>query len=579
MKLRDLLNLIQKVAVENKIATPYIVGGVPRDKIAGILKNEVPDLDITNGSASIANLAVETEIELKKHYSIKTQQADDGHRSLIFPGNEFKLDFSSHAVLPKIDLHLHELGIKNPSDMQRECFSRDFYCNTLLLSLDLKKVKDSTHQGIKDIKNKIIRTCLDPDTTFRFNTHRIIRVIYLAAKLDFDVDPEIIKWISGNKDMIRLSSDSYLKKNLDKAMNKNPERAVSLISKTNLWDAIPITEALQPYFNKKTASIKVARRADDLNVLKQNVDNYIHFSNSDRFGISYHKNIHPGNPRGVYGFPLDAKKYQLIAENKSDIFYDYGYSKYIYIFNVSGNILDMDNINLAELANKVRQFVRTKAPKTSYYAITIPEPIPYRKDGTAFLQWIGQVANDIYKNEHSGINILLRGIGYDALETRYYGFGDDIASEIAVINPSAINLIAKINNPMLSKEDLKDIRWKESPEYLQQLEEKVKIREQEHIARIDRIKMHDEEKKHVDELSKQLFKDKKYDESLAVVKDFNAKWNDAFASKTAQLKRNFDLGEGFYANMNKYDSVADFRKKRRNKRKKILQKIRDMKLK
>src|ERR1700733_7908936 len=113
MKLRDLLNLITKVAVDNKIPTPMIVGGVPRDRVAGILKSEVPDLDITNGSVSIANLAVETEIELKKHYTIKTSQGDDGHRSIFFPGNEFKLDFSSHAIQPKIDLHLHDLGIKN----------------------------------------------------------------------------------------------------------------------------------------------------------------------------------------------------------------------------------------------------------------------------------------------------------------------------------------------------------------------------------------------------------------------------------------------------------------------------------
>jgi hypothetical protein len=50
---------------------------------------------------------------------------------------------------------------------------------------------------------------------------------------------------------------------------------------------------------------------------------------------------------------------------------------------------------------------------------------------------------------------------------------------------------------------------------------------------------------------------------------------------TAQLKQNYDYGDGFYAEMNdgKVKSVDDFRKKRRNKRKKILKKIRDMKLK
>lgn len=264
MKLRDLLNLIQKVGAANGIPNTWIVGGTPRDKMLGLIKpNELNDLDLTTGNKLVHNLATEVGIELKKQYSIKSTTGDDGHASIIFPGNQFKLDFSSNFLVPRIDLHLHELGIKDPSDLQREMFSRDFYCNTLLLTLDLKKIKDPTHQGIKDIKNKIIRTCLDPDTTFRFNTNRIIRVVYLSAKLDFDVDPEIIKFISKNKDMVRLSSDSYLKKNLDKAMKKNPERAVAVINATNLWDVIPMTEELQPYYAKRTSTVKSSQRNFD----------------------------------------------------------------------------------------------------------------------------------------------------------------------------------------------------------------------------------------------------------------------------------------------------------------------------
>jgi tRNA nucleotidyltransferase (CCA-adding enzyme) len=278
MKLRDLLSLIKKVGDENNIPNCWIVGGTPRDKMLGIIKpNELNDLDLTTGNKLVHNLAEELGIELKKHYNIKTSQGDDGHRSIIFPGNQFKLDFSSNFIIPKINLHLHQLGIKNPTDLDREMFSRDFYCNTLLMTLDLKKIKDPTHQGIKDIKNKIIRTCLDPDTTFRYNTNRIIRVVYLSAKLDFDVDPDIIKWISQNKDMVRLSPDGYLKKNLDKAMKKNPERAVAIINKTNLWDAIPITEELQPYYAKRTSVVKssqLKRNYDYGEGLYMNLDKY-----------------------------------------------------------------------------------------------------------------------------------------------------------------------------------------------------------------------------------------------------------------------------------------------------------------
>jgi poly(A) polymerase len=276
MKLRELLNLIHNISVNNDIPTPYICGGTPRDKVLG-KPSDIVDLDITVGSPKIHNLAKEISIEISKKYDIKEKQGDDGHFSILFPGNQFKLDFSSFALAPDIDKHLRFMGIHNPTDLQREAYSRDFFCNTLLLTLDLKTVKDPTKQGLKDIKNRIIRTCLDPNTTFHSNTNRIIRVIYLSTKLDFDVDPEIIKWISKNKDMVRLSSDSYLKKNLDKAMDKNPKRTVELIREIGLWDVIPITESLQPYANKVQVPVKEAQIKRNFDIgtgLFDNLDKY-----------------------------------------------------------------------------------------------------------------------------------------------------------------------------------------------------------------------------------------------------------------------------------------------------------------
>lgn len=243
-----------QIHTDRGVSLPYVCGGTPRDKLLGLIKNEVSDLDITTGDKTVHNLATEFSLELKKNYTIESKQMDDGHTS-VFIG-DFKVDFSSNFIAPHIDELLLCKGIKRPTDMQREMFSRDFTCNSLLMTLDLKKIKDPTKEGLPDIKKKVLKTCLDTDTTLRYNPNRIIRVVYLAAKLDFDVDPEIIKWISENKDLIRLSSDHYLAKNIDKAMAKNPERAIHIINKANMWDAIPTTDSLRPYLNKKNAQFK-----------------------------------------------------------------------------------------------------------------------------------------------------------------------------------------------------------------------------------------------------------------------------------------------------------------------------------
>lgn len=274
MRLRDLLNMMQNIAAERGISQPMICGGTPRDKLLDLIKNEVSDLDITTGDKTVHNLATEFALDLKKNYTIKSKQMDDGHTS-VFIGN-FKVDFSSNFVVPHIDEFLYKKGIGRPSDMQREMFSRDFTCNSLLMSLDLKKIKDPTKLGLEDIKKKVLRTCLDTDTTLRYNPNRIIRVVYLSAKLDFDVELEILKWISENKDLVRLSSDHYLIKNLDKAMAKNPERAIHVINKANLWDVIPTTDSLRPYLNKKNVA-KVAQFRSNYDYgegLYMNLDKY-----------------------------------------------------------------------------------------------------------------------------------------------------------------------------------------------------------------------------------------------------------------------------------------------------------------
>jgi|ERR1700722_2838543 len=250
MKLRDILALMYKIHKDSGISMPYLTGGVPRDKILGLIRDEISDLDITTGDASIHNLAKEFSISLGHQYSIDSKQMDDGHTS-VYVGN-LKIDFSSNFEVPSAEQILKKHGIKNPTDLQKEVFSRDFTCNTLLMTLDLKKIKDPTKQGFPDIKKKILKTCLDPDITLRYNPNRIIRVIYLASKLGFDVDPEIIEWVSKNKDFVRMSSEGYLAKNLDKALSKDPDRSVYLITKMNLWDTLPITDSLYPYYAKKS---------------------------------------------------------------------------------------------------------------------------------------------------------------------------------------------------------------------------------------------------------------------------------------------------------------------------------------
>lgn len=253
MQLRELLQLIDDVAVREGISTPYLVGGVPRGKILKTGHDtKINDLDITTGNKQVSNLAQVVGIELRKHMVVATKQAKDGHISLYT--KYLKIDFSSNFLVPNIDQILDQMGIKQQSDMLKELYSRDFTCNTLLMTIDLKKIKDLTGKAMKDIENKIIRTCLTPELTFKYNTNRIARVLYLSAKLDFNVDPQIIEWVKANPRYILKSEPSYNAKNIEKALMFDPAKTVQLITEMNLWSYIPITENLKPYYNKQEVS-------------------------------------------------------------------------------------------------------------------------------------------------------------------------------------------------------------------------------------------------------------------------------------------------------------------------------------
>lgn len=250
MQLKQLLTLLYNVSLKEGDPTPMLVGGVVRDKVLGNLKQSFNDVDITTGSNTQV-LAKAFGIELGKLIPLTTKQANDGHISIYL--RDLKIDFSSNFMVPGIEKILYQMGIKAPTLLQKETYSRDFHCNALLMSLDFRKVKDLTGEGVKDIKNKIIKTCLSPDLTFKYNTNRIIRVVYLAAKLGFNVDPVVIEWVKNNPKYITQSETSYLSKNIEKALFYDADKTFYLLEKMNMWDYIPITQKLYPYYAKRSS--------------------------------------------------------------------------------------------------------------------------------------------------------------------------------------------------------------------------------------------------------------------------------------------------------------------------------------
>lgn len=247
MKLTEILNLLVELSKEHNTSTPYITGGVPRDKLLGRL-SDIEDIDITTGDSTVHDLA-RVFWEAVREQGGDYKVLPDGHAHVVIEG--MKIDFSSNYRAPGIKEYLQKAGIKDPSEIMMELYSRDFTVNSLLMTMDLKTIKDITGLGVNDIKRKLIRTNLPAKITLTNNTKRVARVIYLAAKLGFSVDDEIKKFIISNPDIIKKDvKPKFLEDQFAKAAKYDEDKTVELIDELKLWSYVHPIEPLVPYMMK-----------------------------------------------------------------------------------------------------------------------------------------------------------------------------------------------------------------------------------------------------------------------------------------------------------------------------------------
>lgn len=243
MTLVELLSLISNVAKGADLSTPYICGGTPRDKFMQRV-NEMVDLDLTTGDDDVHRLA---QLVANAVPNSNYKRMDDGHAQVMV--GDFKLDFSSNYRSPNVEGMLVSAGIPKPTEMQLELYSRDFTCNALLMTLDLKTIIDPTGLAIGDISKKLLRTCLPAGITLSQHK-RVVRVLYLAAKLGFTVDKEIIDWVKSNPATLANVKPKYLATKLQAAIDADKEKTVQLLDQMGLWRYVPPLPDLIPYMGR-----------------------------------------------------------------------------------------------------------------------------------------------------------------------------------------------------------------------------------------------------------------------------------------------------------------------------------------
>ena len=76
---------------------------------------------------------------------------------------------------------------------EEDAYRRDFTVNSLFYNLQSKQIEDWTGKGIDDMTNKIMRTPLDPNVTFRDDPLRLLRAVRFAVRCEFDLADDLRK--------------------------------------------------------------------------------------------------------------------------------------------------------------------------------------------------------------------------------------------------------------------------------------------------------------------------------------------------------------------------------------------------
>ncbi len=204
----------------------YVIGGYVRDSLLG---RESKDIDIVvegSGIALAERVAERMKVGVSVFKSFGTAMIKTSGVEVEFVGAR-RESYRSDSRKPIVeDGTLRE-------DQER----RDFTINAMSFSLqkeDFGALIDP-FGGEEDLQRKIIRTPLDPDTTYSDDPLRMIRAIRFATQLSFTIVPESLESIKRNRGRLQILSIERITEELNKIMlSPNPSIGFRLLDETDL---------------------------------------------------------------------------------------------------------------------------------------------------------------------------------------------------------------------------------------------------------------------------------------------------------------------------------------------------------
>ena len=251
-----ILKEIARAAEELDVET-YLIGGFVRDKILGRPTKDADIVCVGDGielaTAVAKHFKPLPQVSYFKNFGtahIKLNPSNLNDLSQVSPptgggnpiaiGSEvFDIEFVG-ARKESYRLDSRKPAVE-PGSVEDDQQRRDFTMNALAISLnknDYGKLIDP-FDGVKDIKNKVIKTPMAPAQTFSDDPLRMMRAIRFATQLNFDIEEKTLQAIKENADRIKIISQERITDELNKIVaSVKPSTGFDLLYKTGLLHVI-----------------------------------------------------------------------------------------------------------------------------------------------------------------------------------------------------------------------------------------------------------------------------------------------------------------------------------------------------
>jgi len=227
----DIFRIVSEIVTEKNLRC-FVIGGYVRDLL---LRRPSKDIDI---------VVVGSGIDLAK--SVARKIGKKGNISIY-------RNFGT-AMLRFDDLELEFVGARKESyrsdsrkplvedgTLEDDLNRRDFTINALAISLhnaDYGTLIDP-FGGVTDLKNKVIRTPLDPDVTYSDDPLRMMRAIRFSTQLGFQIEEKSILSIRKNRERICIISRERIIDEINKIMlSGKPSVGFVIMEQTGLLELV-----------------------------------------------------------------------------------------------------------------------------------------------------------------------------------------------------------------------------------------------------------------------------------------------------------------------------------------------------